>query len=466
MRIPRLTKSIFLDQFLYMQFIGVLIGLAFPYFLLWYGFPEEQVMKWDFFILTQIAGQVVGLMSFLLISTVIRPHLKLLSHKMQEIAEGLENKSFIDANARCEDGLCKIEVRSNDEIGVSAHAYNQLLYALIQAHEVERVYNRFSKVMSENLETAILADKTLELLIESTHVDAGAILVTQGGGLELIASHGILNSEALKRHDVVLKSLKTGKSNHLKLPSNIDLDGVLTHFKPSEVFIEPIEFKGANLGVLVAATGAMPSDERTEQLIQLFSRSVGLALNNAIIHSKFQKLAAVDGLTNVYNRRFGMERLKEDFARSVRDFTSLSVAMLDIDHFKKVNDTYGHLVGDQAIILIASIIKKTLRDGDIVVRYGSEEFLMILHGASCEDALVVCERIRHQIAAALFKDGEQQIPLTASIGLVSYPEQRVINEVELLDKADQALYHGKQTGRNRVVCYGSMNSELSQQKDI
>ena len=458
MRTPRLTKSIFLDQFLFMQAVGVLIGVSFPYFLVWYGFPEAQVMHWDFFIVTQIAGQMVGLVSFLLISTVIRPHLKLLSHKMQEIADGLDNKSFLDQNARCEEGFCRIEVLSNDEIGVSAHAYNQLLQALIQAHEVERVYNRFSKVMSENLETDSLADRTLDLLIESTHIEAGAILVVQGGELELIASQGILNANNLTLHDVVVRTLKKGKSTHLILPNNIDLDGVLTEFKPSEVFIEPIEFKGVNLGVLVAATGAHPSDERTEQLIQLFSRSLGLALNNAMIHSKFQKLAAVDGLTNVYNRRFGMERLKEDFSRSVRDRSNLSLAMVDIDHFKKVNDTYGHLVGDKVIVLIAAIIKKALRDGDIVVRYGGEEFLLVLHGASCGDAEVVCERIRHQVNDTIFKDGDQQIDLTVSIGLVSYPEQMSGNEVELLDKADQALYHGKQTGRNKVVRYGALKA--------
>ncbi len=94
MGIPRITKSIFVDQFILMQGVGVLIGLSFPYFLVWYGFPEQQVMHWDFFIVTQIAGQMVGLVSFILISTVIRPHLKLLSHKMQEIAQGLEDKEF------------------------------------------------------------------------------------------------------------------------------------------------------------------------------------------------------------------------------------------------------------------------------------------------------------------------------------------------------------------------------------
>lgn len=457
MRFPRLTQSIFLDQFLFMQMVGVLIGLSFPYFLVWYGFPAEEVLHWDFFIVTQIAGQMVGLVSFLLISMVIRPHLKLLSHKMQDIAEGLESKSFSADMSRCHESLCEIQVESKDEIGVSANAYNQMLSALIQAHDVERVFNKFSIVMSETLETETLAGETINLLIESTHIEGAAILLLSRGELKLIGSQAILNGESLAEHDQVMKALKNAKPSHIVLPKNIELDGVIASFKPSEVYIEPIEFKNSQLGVLVAATGALPSDDRTEQLVHLFSRTIGLAFNNTIIHSKFQKLAAIDGLTNIYNRRFGMDRLKEDFSRAERDQSSLSLAMVDIDHFKKINDTYGHLVGDKAIVLIAQILKKALRDGDIVVRYGGEEFLMILHGASCQNATAICERIRHQVLDSLIREGEQEIKMSVSIGLVSYPAVAASNEVELIDKADQCLYHAKQTGRNKVVPFEIMN---------
>lgn len=456
MRLPRLTRSIFLDQFIFMQLIGVLIGLAFPHFLVWYGFNKSEVMTLDFYIVSQVAGQIVGLISFILISTVIRPHLKLLSTKMQDIADGLQQKTFQEHTNRCGDDLCQIDVVSSDEIGVSANAYNKMLDALMQAHEVERVFSQFSKVMSENLDLERLSDETLELLIQSTNIEAGAVLVTRKGNLELVASSGILDAACLTEHDVVLKAIKSSEPVRIELPTNIDLDGVLTQFKPTEVFIEPLTFKSTNLGALVAATGAKIADERTEQLVQLFSRSIGLAINNAIIHSKFQKLAAVDSLTGIYNRRFGMERLKEDFARASREQTSLSLAMVDIDHFKSVNDTYGHLVGDKAIKLIANIIRKTLREGDIVVRYGGEEFLMILHGASCSNAQNVCERIRHQVKDTFFKEGNQQIQLSISIGISAYPEQQVSDEVALIHMADQALYHAKETGRNRVVAFSNL----------
>lgn len=456
MRIPRLTKSIFLDQFLFMQGAGVLIGLSFPYFLVWYGFDEKTVLNWDFFLATQIAGQSVGLLSFVLISMVVRPHLKLLSLKMAGISQGLQKKSQDDETTE-DVGLRRINIVSNDEIGVSAQAYNQMLTSLIQANEIEAVYTQFSKVMSENLDVEVLADQTLSLLVKSTKISAGAIIVSKKGELRLVAAKGILESDSLAAHDVVQKVVSSGLAERIKVPKNINLDGVLTHFNPSEVFIEPVEFKGVNLGVLVAATGADEADEHTEQLLQLFSRSIGLAINNAMTHSKFQRLAAIDGLTNIYNRRFGMDRLKEDFSRSIRDSSSLAVAMVDIDHFKRVNDTYGHLIGDKAIILVSSIIKSSLRDGDIVVRYGGEEFLIILHGASSEDSVIVCERIRHKVNDSILRDGDQQIDLAVSIGVAAYPEQTATKEMELIDMADQALYNAKNNGRNRVVCFGQIS---------
>ncbi|VAW44653.1 diguanylate cyclase (GGDEF domain), partial [hydrothermal vent metagenome] len=434
---------------------GVLIGLSFPYFLVWYGFDEEMVLHWDFFLATQIAGQSVGLLSFLLISMVIRPHLKLLSLKMSGISKGLKKKSLDDDSAN-EITLQKIDIISNDEIGVSAKAYNKMLTSLIQANEIEAVYTQFSKVMSENLDVDVLADETLSLLVRSTNIDAGAIIISRKGELKLIAAQGILEAETLIQHDVVLKSILKGGSERIQVPKNIKIDGVLTHFYPSEVFIEPIEFKGVNLGVLIAATGATEADEHTERLLELFSRSIGLAINNAMTHSKFQRLAAIDGLTNIYNRRFGMDRLKEDFSRAVRDGSSLAVAMVDIDHFKRVNDTYGHLVGDKAIILTTSIIKNSLRDGDIVIRYGGEEFLIILHGADSEDAQIVCERIRHKVQDSILKEGDQHINLSVSIGVAAYPQESVSKEMELIDMADQALYHAKNTGRNKVIRFGEL----------
>jgi len=458
-KIPRLTQSIFLDQLIYMQLAGVLIGLAFPPFLVWYGFPKHEVFNWQFFVVTQIAGQLVGLISFLLISTVVRPHLKLLSKKMQEMTSGLEGKHFVDYKEKCQVDVCHLDVVSNDEIGISASSYNQLLTALIEAHETEKVFNQFTQVMTENLEVEALSEKTVELLIKSTNFSAAAILISKSGELDVVANKGILEPEKLGKRAVLKDALEKGEFVHIRLPEHIQLDGVLTQFTPSEVLVAPIEFKSVHLGLIVAASGSLSSQEHCRMILDIFSRSVGLALNNALTHSKFQRLAAYDSLTNVYNRRFGMARLKEEFSKAERESSPISVIMVDIDHFKRVNDTYGHLTGDRAIILIAGILKNILREGDTVVRYGGEEFFMILNGANCDNANRIAHRIRNQVKDTVFKEGEQLIPLTVSLGLICYPQVTVNSEIELLDKADQALYHAKQNGRNRVIEFGKTGEE-------
>jgi diguanylate cyclase (GGDEF)-like protein len=163
-----------------------------------------------------------------------------------------------------------------------------------------------------------------------------------------------------------------------------------------------------------------------------------------------QKLAAIDPLTNVYNRRFGLSRLHEEFVRSVKQNTALAVLMIDIDHFKQVNDVYGHTVGDRVLRSIAASVRSQLREGDILIRLGGDEFMVVLLGASRSDALEVGEAIRRQVSEKHIKYGEQLIQVTLSIGGASFPEVDVEYEKELVEAADQALYRVKESGRNKV----------------
>lgn len=125
--------------------------------------------------------------------------------------------------------------------------------------------------------------------------------------------------------------------------------------------------------------------------------------------------------------------------------------MLDIDHFKQINDTYGHTVGDLVIKRVVEVAKSALREGDVLVRYGGEEFLAILPGADCEDSLAVAERIRCLVEETKLEHDQQVIPLTVSLGFASWPEQMVENEQDLIELTDKALYYAKENGRNRAV---------------
>lgn len=163
-----------------------------------------------------------------------------------------------------------------------------------------------------------------------------------------------------------------------------------------------------------------------------------------------ERLATLDGLTEVYNRREFNRWLSVEFERSRRDEHPVSLIMVDLDHFKQLNDTYGHQAGDEALCCVAQLLRKEVRPGDIVSRYGGEEFAIILPKSSVEDSVAVAHRIRREIAIQPIRiSSEDRIHLTASLGLATFPSD-VQSEESLLRKADQALFQAKKLGRNRV----------------
>jgi diguanylate cyclase (GGDEF)-like protein len=203
------------------------------------------------------------------------------------------------------------------------------------------------------------------------------------------------------------------------------------------------------MGIIVLVSSTIFKEDVLETL-DLFSRSLALALHNAIVHDQVQKLAAIDPLTGIYNRRFGMTRLHEEFVRAVQIESALGVLMFDLDHFKGINDTYGHSIGDRVIRQVSNIARNALREGDILVRLGGDEFLAVLLGASLHDVSLTAERIRRQVDEHVITIGDQHVHVTVSIGGVSFPEKEVDGEQDLIETADRALYQAKNSGRNKV----------------
>ena len=174
-------------------------------------------------------------------------------------------------------------------------------------------------------------------------------------------------------------------------------------------------------------------------------------MNNALTHEDLQRMAALDPLTGVFNRRSGLLRLAEEFDRSERSRESLGVLMLDLDHFKAVNDTFGHLVGDRALRNAVQAARKVLRDGDVLLRFGGEEFIVILPGARRHDLAMMGERIRRAVAEADLVENGQPIHLTVSIGGFAGPAGNTTTPQEMIGHADLALYASKKAGRDRCV---------------
>jgi len=164
------------------------------------------------------------------------------------------------------------------------------------------------------------------------------------------------------------------------------------------------------------------------------------------------RLSVTDDRTRLYNDRYLRHRLSEEFKRSLRYGTALSVILLDLDHFKKVNDRYGHEFGDAILRQFGEILVENAREIDIVGRFGGEEFLMVLPNTDGIKAAIVGERVRKATEDHLFRHQDQIVRVTASAGIACVPANREVREEEqFLRAADQALYRAKEGGRNKVI---------------
>ncbi len=167
-------------------------------------------------------------------------------------------------------------------------------------------------------------------------------------------------------------------------------------------------------------------------------------------HEEIYRLTTIDGLTQIYNKRYFVETLEREIGRANRYRRELSLIMFDIDNFKKINDSFGHLAGDNALKQLASVIRSRIRREDILSRYGGDEFAIILPEIDNYNALQFAEKIRNLVAMAGFKFEDADIPVTISIGVASM-QQELQTVEEFIHIADKHMYAAKERGRNRVV---------------
>lgn len=219
----------------------------------------------------------------------------------------------------------------------------------------------------------------------------------------------------------------------------------------SEVWLEDLE----------SANGTFVNDDRIvrRQLhdgdkIQMGSTTILKFTYGDELEESFQQkmydAALHDGLTGAYNKRHFLDRVPAEIAYARRHRTPLTLLMFDVDHFKLVNDKFGHLAGDYVLQAIAQIVAATLRAEDLFARYGGEEFAVLCRGVPIEKASVLAERLRAKIETNVFEHHVHRIPVTISVGVarfVDHPDA----VTQLVAEADAALYHAKKTGRNRVV---------------
>lgn len=229
---------------------------------------------------------------------------------------------------------------------------------------------------------------------------------------------------------------------------------VLERFSVSQMLVVPFCSHDKVIGLLGMdyAVSGQKIEPGLFSSIALVANELGLALENASAYKKAKSASLHDGLTGLLNRMAVEDRLKESFIKAVSEDTPLSVAMIDVDFFKKFNDMFGHQAGDSVLKLIAKALKKMSRPTDYVGRYGGEEFIVVLNNTDPAKAVVYGERIRKEIERLghLLSDRFPGLGLTVSIGISKF-ENDMKNKEALVSKADEALYKAKKAGRNRVV---------------
>jgi diguanylate cyclase (GGDEF)-like protein len=296
------------------------------------------------------------------------------------------------------------------------------------------------------------------LLLEWFRIDHVAVLLAEGETLRVRAYEGRLTPNLARGSQLATgvglasRALSTGKS---VIENNVNsVDGYIAGFAEtqSEMCV-PLIFFGEKLGVLALESARKDAFDRDDlQPLESVADICAAAIQNASYFDRMKQLAYVDGLTGIHNRRYFEMRIVEELERAGRFQGRMSIIMVDIDNFKRLNDEFGHLLGDEVLRSVSTIMKQQLRKVDLVCRYGGEEFAIVVPETSGENALRVAEKLRRQVESHHFPGVPR--PVTISAGVADYPTHGITRD-EVVAAADNALYQAKQAGRNRVVAASS-----------
>ena len=322
------------------------------------------------------------------------------------------------------------------------------------------------RLIISEINSTLELDKVLDLIIQKAiqvvKAERGSLMLFDHKKEELY----IKSSVRLSKKTVSVVRIKPGegvagwvfKEGKPLLVKEGEKDPRFKKFEEEEeelksVISVPLKIKNKVIGVINA-------DDKREgdffsiddlNLFSTFANQAAIAIQNAQLHQEVKQQAITDGLTGLYNFRYFQERLEEEVKRAQRFKRPLALIMADIDHFKKFNDTYGHLKGNKVLKSLANILRSNIREVDIVARYGGEEFIIILPEADREEAEKIAERIRSKVEKCNFAD-EKNHPerkITISLGITSCFQENITPQ-GLVQKVDQALYQAKRKGRNRV----------------
>ena len=359
----------------------------------------------------------------------------------------------------------RINVRSRDEIGQLAGTFNDMtdeLRAYVNAlqssrDELRRSLARLGDTLSSTHDLGRILSVILDTAVGTTRSAAGAIYVRADGRDELTlrAAHRLADRIDSGDGRVAVGEGITGyvaqTGDAVRGTAESDRLVLSPHEpKATEIISVPLRTTGGVLGVLnlYDRIDGQHYDDNDLETIQTFAGQAAVAMDNVLLHQEAQRLSITDGLTGLANYRYFQQTLGREIERASRFGRPLSLLMLDLDHFKSVNDTHGHQVGDAVLIEVADRVRAEVREVDVVARYGGEEFVVVLPETDRDGAEHIAQRIWERVRNRPLHVQTPDLRVTVSIGIAVFPDHGD-SPSTLVRAADGALYAAKNAGRDR-----------------
>lgn len=307
---------------------------------------------------------------------------------------------------------------------------------------------KFIKSANQDMEDLIASDKVSQTPTQSS---------------PLFESLRQLKAPLVNDGSLLASAFVNGTPLHInrEMISQYENDPLLKVFKTNELVIMPLKAKDKVNGLIVADNLYTQKPITSEELkiFMMLANQAGLAIENSRLYEMVVHRSHTDSLTNLWNHGFFQHTLSLELNKAKETHVPLSLAIIDIDNFKKLNDTWGHQNGDLVLQEIANILKESSRENDYVCRYGGEEFSIILTQMNKEQGFVIAERIRDKIAHYNFPKLSlfENLKMTVSIGIATFPQDAQTKE-ELIAKADKAMYIAKFGGKNRT-CISELDDD-------
>lgn len=335
--------------------------------------------------------------------------------------------------------------------------------------EKELIKRNKELIIINTLSGAFISSENIDLVVENlmtkvlmiTDFGMGWLLIMEDGRFRLKSSKGIspvfIKDIQAGELDIMCEDIiRQNEPIYIVESSDIKKNDALRREAIAFLTAIPLIYNNSITGILFLASRGTRDrhfDFDFASLLSLVGNHMSLIIEKIKLFQETERLSITDGLTELFNTRYFYKQLDLEIARTDRYGNSFSLILLDIDNFKQLNDTYGHQAGDDILHEFAKILKTASRETDIVVRYGGEEFIIILPNTSEEDTISLAERIRSNVEKNLFLINHTVgIHVTVSGGISSYP-QNADNSKSLLNAADTALYSAKASGKNRILCF-------------